>query len=924
MMNNKELNILLRNNTGNRPKQDLIDSFVVRIQPFNSILAEIKSSKKDKKGNHLIIGQRGAGKTTLLYRIKYAIEDDQKMKENTIPIMFSEEQYNLMDIINLWESISEHLEDYDGFENLNQQIMDIAYECNHEKNAYKLLEKALIERNKKIIVFIENIDSFLKKIGKTGQVRLREILNSNDNIKLICSSTTYFEGILKNTEPFHDFFRITQLNGLNVDESIGLLNKLAEQNKQTEQIKTIIQNHPKRLESLRRLTDGNPRIISYLFQIFLDNENGKAITDLYILLDDITFLYKAELDQLSAQQQKIIDAIARNWDAISTKELSQKTNIDSKNISAILNTLEKNQIIERIQTQTKNNLYCLKDRFLNIWYLMRFGKKRDKENIIWLVRFFDAWCDKSELSKRIDSHIMNLKAGQYDVIAALDMGNVFLSCENVPNEIKYNLYQTTKSVLPTKLIKQLIISDASLDESIRKLVKQKEWDVAIEALEEIKSHEKQLTLASWVYLNKGDVRKGLQTLEELYEIRAKGDLIEEAIKESVGELAMLIGEIFKTLNQFDRAIYYYSESIKHGVSESYYKMGDIYFYDINDLLEAEKNFRIAIEHNVKGAEMGLAELLFATNRLEESEALIIAEIEKGEKNAKIYLAKILIRQNKIDEAILIYNQAINDGEAEAVLNLGKLYITKENPEIEKARELFKNAISLKIKNSHHALGRLYLDENKEEEAEKILLKGIEFKEAESAHLLAHIYQERGDWKKTEKFFVKSFRWGRISSLMCLADAIITEKKNGRKRFILDLFEENYFKIQRKPLLFIAYARLLLWDNQFENSFKILKNVNERVAIILKSNAREEYKEDLIDELTAYFILLISKNQLKMAFELFSDIETNYKQILKPVYYSLMNQMKSEYPNEYLKAGNELKETVEEINKTIEKYKILYK
>lgn len=909
-MNNREHNILLRNNTGNKPKQDLIESFVIRKVTFESILLDIRGIKKTK--NHLVIGQRGSGKTTLLHRIKYAIEDDLKMHTDIIPIMFSEEQYNLMEVVNLWESIAEHLEDYLEFKDLSQKILDIELTKNHENEAYIILEKTLIANNKKIIVFIENIDAFFKKIGKNGQERLFEVLNKNNNISIICSSTTYFDGISKSTDPFYGFFKITELGGLSIEESINLLNKLAEQKKQTQQIEIIIEKHPKRLESLRRLTGGNPRIISYLFQIFLDNENGKAISDLYILLDDLTFLYKAELDQLSAQQQKIIDAMAKNWDAISTKELSQKTNIDSKNISAILNNLEKNQIIESIQTKTKNNLYRLKDRFLNIWYLMRFGKKRDKENIIWLVRFFDAWFDKNELLMRIDSHITNLKSGKYNEIAALDMGNVFLSCENVSNEVKYNLYQTTKSLLSGKLTKQLMVSDDLLDESIRKLVKQQEWDQAIEVLKEIKSKEKQLALAGWVHLNKGNVQKSAEILEELYTIKP------------VGELATLLAEISKILNLFDKTIFYYEESIKYEIWDSYYKLGNLYANQIDNIIEAEKNYQFAINHNIEEATIALAEIFYKTNRLQESENLISSAIKQGQKNIKNKLAKIFTKQNKITEAISIYKEVVEDGDKTALVNLGKLYLSKENPDIKEAKKVLLEAITNGQKSAYQPIAQIYLKEENPDTAIKYLEKGIELKDAESAHLLAHICHLRSDWKKTEQLFLKSIAWGRLSSLVCLANATIYGKRKERKNFILNQFEKKYIEIQRKPILFIVYARILLWDNQFEKSLKILKNVSERLTITLKSNASEEYKEDIIDELTIYFMVLMSKDQLKIAFELFLDNDTNYKQILKPVYYSLMNLMKNENPNEYLKAGNELKETVQEINKTIEKYKTIYK
>ncbi|MCH5685164.1 MarR family transcriptional regulator [Niabella sp. W65] len=172
------------------------------------------------------------------------------------------------------------------------------------------------------------------------------------------------------------------------EECEKLLIKIGQQYGEEQQIKDVIANFPGRVEALRRLTGGVPRTISYLFQIFLDNENGKAIKDLYLLIDTLTLLYKSELDQLSTQQQKVVDAIARKWDAISVREIAKRTRLESKNISSILSYLEKNQLVEKVPTSTKNHLYRIKERFMNIWYLMRFGRAHDKENVKWLVRFF--------------------------------------------------------------------------------------------------------------------------------------------------------------------------------------------------------------------------------------------------------------------------------------------------------------------------------------------------------------------------------------------------------------------------------------------------------------------------------------------------------------------------------------------------------
>lgn len=103
------MNILFKNNSGNKDKESLISSFVVRTKIFNALFTEIKLSTSDKpEQNYLVIGQRGAGKTTLLHRLKYAIEDDLDLQSVILPIMLSEEQYNLLDLINLWETVADN------------------------------------------------------------------------------------------------------------------------------------------------------------------------------------------------------------------------------------------------------------------------------------------------------------------------------------------------------------------------------------------------------------------------------------------------------------------------------------------------------------------------------------------------------------------------------------------------------------------------------------------------------------------------------------------------------------------------------------------------------------------------------------------------------------------------------------------------
>ncbi|HQM85982.1 MAG TPA: hypothetical protein PLD55_14985, partial [bacterium] len=144
------------------------------------------------------------------------------------------------------------------------------------------------------------------------------------------------------------------------------------------------------------------RTMLLLFEIFADNDNGNSFEDLDLVLDRVTPLYKHRMDNMSEIQQEIVDIIARNWDGIEVSTIAEKSRMDSKSISSQLNVLSKNDIISKIPTNTKNNLYILKERFFNIWYLMRYGRKNDKNRVLWLTRFLEAWLS----NKKIDTDMI--------------------------------------------------------------------------------------------------------------------------------------------------------------------------------------------------------------------------------------------------------------------------------------------------------------------------------------------------------------------------------------------------------------------------------------------------------------------------------------------------------------------------------------
>jgi energy-coupling factor transporter ATP-binding protein EcfA2 len=447
-------------NPDRKSKTELISEFVIRTDIYEDIMNDLKTSRmKSAEQHYLLVGQRGAGKSTLLNRIKYGVEDAEVLKGHLIPILFTEEQYNVSELVNLWESVAQQLEDYHGFGGLYEEIEKIAGEDGSEERCFEILEKALVAKRKKLLLLIDNVGDILKKLEEIEVRRLREILQTSPEIRLIVASPFYLEAMLDYHQPFFEFFKVLRLDGLNEEETQQLLLKLAEVNNEKERIESIVTNTPQRVETLRQLTGGVPRTIALMFNVFVEFNSESAVKDLERILDAVTPLYKHRMDDLPAQQQKIVDAVARNWDGISVKELRERLRIDNKVISAQLRQLFKDQVIEIVDSGNKNHIYFIKERFFNIWYLMRYGRKYDRQRVVWLVKFLESWCTTRELEERILDYVKKVEAGKingalvdfyaetYSSISGISIEMKTMLKEGVPDYLSGRIELSTAEVL---------------------------------------------------------------------------------------------------------------------------------------------------------------------------------------------------------------------------------------------------------------------------------------------------------------------------------------------------------------------------------------------------------------------------------------------------------------------------------------------
>ncbi len=467
-------------------EKEFLARFVVRNDIFEDIFQDIQSSDYSKPTQHYIfVGQRGQGKTTLLRKIQIEVAKDKKLSKFLLPVKFAEEQYQIRSLCRLWEEVADYLQSIYGsiFGDILDEMEKSFDDDDYDLKCFSILENAVKAKSKKLLLLIDNIDELLGKLSDKEQRRLREILLTSSMFRIIGGSTKMIEQHHDYGKPFYQFFKIVKLTGFNKEGTLTFLRAIGK-GVQKKQIEKVIKNNPQKIETLRQLTGGVPRTLVILFDILVRDE-GSAFDDLLKILDDVTPLYKHRMDDLPPQLQDIVHTIAINWDGMLTKDIAKKTKLDGKAVSAQLKQLEKYELVES-ESVGKNKIYKIKERFFNIWYLMRFGRKKDRQRVEWLVRFLESWCSTDELEARAKKLAGSIKQGKVTPNHAFFMTEAL---GYLGIEMEHSLKSVTKEFLVNKkspLANELSMSDEECDAKATEAIVNGDSDAALRLFKRIK------------------------------------------------------------------------------------------------------------------------------------------------------------------------------------------------------------------------------------------------------------------------------------------------------------------------------------------------------------------------------------------------------------------------------------------------------
>ena len=237
----------------------------------------------------------------------------------------------------------------------------------------------------------------------------------------------------------------------------------------------------------------------------------------------------------------------------------------------------------------------------------------------------------------------------------------------------------------------------------------------------------------------------------------------------------------------------YEKSHEDSIS---YRLGTMYLKGKGtdfDLKKAEKYLLESADNGNNQAQYQLGKLRLAQDRIDEAEQLFIKSAEKGnvysafslgriymteekrddskaEQFLKQYLAgsddelgigeyalgKLYISQDHIDEAEQLFIKSAGKGNAYSAFSLGRIYMTEEKRDDSKAEQFLKQYLAGsddELGIGEYALGKLYLSQDRIDEAEQLLISSSEKENLYASYKLGKLYltDRKLDYTKAVKY-----------------------------------------------------------------------------------------------------------------------------------------------------------------------------
>ena len=409
------------------PPDVLLSEFTARRPLLARLLDIIRANDPGEPPQHVLcVGPRGMGKTTLLCAIAATLKlHEPELAKQWQPVIFDEESRRVGDLADFW------LECIRQWESETEPTLTRSHRIDAllaspgpdiEDKAREVFLSLVDASGKRALLLIDNLnDIFIAVNDAESLMRLRSFLMSDPRVMMIGAATRWFSDVTGLDKPFFEFFRPFDLHALSLEEMRECLAGVAKA-RGDQRVLDTLRDRPGSIEVLHILTGGNPRLIRTFYRLLNEGMNGELRLQLERLIDDYTPYHKAIIDALPGQQQRVLDAIALEWNPTDVATVARTTRLPSNQVSAQIKALIKAGLISEAANMghSKKKAYLLTDRFSNIHYLMRHGRTGTMK-MSWYVMTLRSIFDDEMFAQLAATFVRQLAATESGLTTAIDV-----------------------------------------------------------------------------------------------------------------------------------------------------------------------------------------------------------------------------------------------------------------------------------------------------------------------------------------------------------------------------------------------------------------------------------------------------------------------------------------------------------------------
>jgi len=809
-------------------KESIKKNFILRHAEFQTIM---DSLSRHAMQHELILGRRGCGKSTLLKRIETEIEE--KLSQDYITINLAEEQAAIYRLFDLWLKVIEELKFRFSFQEETKDYSKFDNEQDYTRYLFQQIHAFCIAQKKQMALLLDNFDRIVENFTDKGDLLQEFLINYND-VVIIAASTIIDEHFWQCDKPFCELFRLHRPEALTIGEIKELINHWAEKSGKLE-LKKFVAKNPGKLQSIRIITDGLPRTFHFFIQSVVQNNYNESADYLKKIMDNMTPLYQEQLNSQPPQLRKIVFEMAFIWEACNTKELVEKCSMESKLISANLKTLSEKGVVDKIETDKRNLLYRISDRFFNMWLIMTQGNPEQKQKAKWLNLFLENWYNAS-LAETQDyekaPEFPDTVENEDDAFISFDLGNIY-RVQTIHSEAeKYFLSAIEKGQVG-----------------------------AIYNLGNLYVEQGKFAEAEWQYLSaieKGHI-SAMYNLGLLYANQGKFTEAERQYLSAIGkghvDSMYNLGLLYANQGKFTEAERQYLSAIEKGHTSAMYNLGNLYARQ-GKFTEAERQYLSAIEKGHTSAMYNLGNLYVKQGKFAGAEKQYLLAIEKGNTNAMYNLGNLYVKQDKFAEAEQYYLPAIEKGHINAMYNLGLLYDNQGR--FAEAEQYYLLAIERGDINAICTLGVLYAKQGKFTEAEQQYLSAIEKNYNNAFYNLASLYYRRNRNKTDALEYIRQY------------------EGNEALQIIIEIWNGIFNEVEQRTLAIVKE------NPDFLSPFIVELLSHQQKALILNLFNHPDTGQMLQDKLKAlhYVCLLLNKKtENNLSLKIPPEIQTTINEII---------------------------------------------